>query len=250
MGLIGDVAPPPPQGCLLQAAIVSLACHAMALALFPGLRGAAPLAPPPSPLEVRLAPLPARAAEPVAAVEPTFETTAAAEIRQPPPLRRAPVRVAAPAAPTPVRSEPIEPKPIEPATDRTAAEPEPEPVQAFAPPVAAVPEAAAKRVEAVEEPVDALMQGHVRGIQQAVDANHRYPRIARERRWQGLVKMRVQFLPGGQVGQVSILSSSGFAVLDETALDMVRTADLPRAPDGLRNREFTVDVPILFRLRG
>jgi protein TonB len=246
MRLIGDVVPPPPQRRLLQAALVSLACHAIALALFPGLRGAAPLAPPPSALEVRLAPLPVRAAEPVAAVEPTFETTAAAETKQPPALRRTPVRVAAPAAPTPVRSEPLEPKPIEPAIDRTAAEPEP----AFAPPVAAVPEAAAKPVEAVEEPVDALMQGHVRGIQQAVDANHRYPRIARERRWQGLVKMRVQFLPGGQVGQVSILSSSGFPVLDETALDMVRTADLPRAPDGLRSREFTVDVPVLFRLRG
>lgn len=246
MGLIGDVAPMPPQRRLLQAAVVSLACHAMVLALFPALRGTASLPALPSPLEVRLAPLPERAAEPVAAAEPRSEATAAAERKQAPPVRRTPVRVATPASRTPGRSEPVEPKPIEPAIDRTADEPEP----AFAPPVAAVPEAAAKPVEAVDEPVDALMQGHVRGIQQAVDANHRYPRIARERRWQGLVKMRVQFLPGGQVGQVSILSSSGFPVLDETAMDMVRTADLPRAPDGLRNREFTVDVPILFRLRG
>jgi len=249
MGLIGDVAPMPPQRRLLQAAVVSLACHAMVLALFPGLRGSASLPALPSPLEVRLAPLPARAAEPVAAVEPRSEAAAAAERKQPPPVRRTPVRVAAPASPTPSRSEPVEPKPIEPAIDRTAAEPEP--AQAFAPAPAAVPEPPpANRADPDIEAVDSLLRGHVRQIQQAVDANHRYPRVARERGWQGLVKMRVQFLAGGQVGQVSILSSSGFPVLDETALDMVRTADLPRAPDGLRNREFTVDVPVLFRLRG
>ncbi|MBS1137885.1 MAG: TonB family protein [Proteobacteria bacterium] len=249
MGLIGDVAPTPPQRRLLQAALVSLACHAMALALFPGLRGAAPRPALPSPLEVRLAPLPANVAAPAAAVEPRPEATPAVESKQPPPVRRTPVRIAASAPPTPVRSEPVEPKPIEPAIDRTAAEPEP--VQAFAPAPAAVPEPPpAIRADADMEPVDSLMQGYGRLLEHALGANQHYPRIARQRGWQGLVKMRVQFLPGGQVGQVSILSSSGFPVLDETALDMVRTADLPRAPDRLRSREFTVDVPVLFRLRG
>jgi TonB family protein len=61
--------------------------------------------------------------------------------------------------------------------------------------------------------------------------------------------MRVQFLPGGQIGQISIVRSSGFAMLDETAVAMLRSAALPPVPDGLRRREFLLDVPVEFRLR-
>lgn len=253
MGSTGDVMPALPQRRFLQAVVLSIVCHAAALALLPGLRGTTLRPALPSPLEVRLAPpLPLHVPEPMPAVEPAFQQPRVPEVRKPPPARRVPVqRITVPEAKTPARREPVEPKPVEPAVDRTKPEPESEPVQAPAPALATESEPPAQSHQnPAAEPADSLMQSYGRLLEQALGANQRYPRIARLRGWQGLVKMRVQFLPGGHVGQISILSSSGFPVLDETAVDMVRTAELPRAPDWLRNREFSVDVPVLFRLRG
>lgn len=46
-----------------------------------------------------------------------------------------------------------------------------------------------------------------------------------------------------------ILRSSGFEVLDNQALEMVQqAAPLPQPPEALRGREFTVMVPIVFKL--
>jgi protein TonB len=149
--------------------------------------------------------------------------------------------------PTPVISRPEAASPVD-APVAAAPPAEPEPAAAPAAQEAPAAPAAPVRAAAEAEPTDVLF-GYGRLLEQALESNQQYPRLARQRGWQGLVKMRVQFLPGGQIGQISIVRSSGFAMLDETAVAMLRSAALPPVPDGLRRREFLLDVPVEFRLR-
>lgn len=59
--------------------------------------------------------------------------------------------------------------------------------------------------------------------------------------------MRVGFIAGGKVKSIEVVMSSGFAVLDQRALEMV-IAVMPQVPDDLRSREFSVRLPIVFKL--
>ena len=81
-------------------------------------------------------------------------------------------------------------------------------------------------------------------------ARHRsYPRLAQMRGWQGQVEVRVHVAKKGSVIDVVITRSSGFEVLDRQALEMVKLADpLPDLPKSLKGQEFTLDIPITFRL--
>lgn len=81
-------------------------------------------------------------------------------------------------------------------------------------------------------------------------ARHRsYPRLAQLRGWQGQVEVRVHVAKKGSVIDVVVTHSSGFEVLDRQALDMVKQADpLPDLPKSLKGQEFTLDIPITFRL--
>jgi TonB family protein len=60
--------------------------------------------------------------------------------------------------------------------------------------------------------------------------------------------MRVEFRKGGLLGEVLVVRSSGHQVLDEQAREMVRSAELPPVAAELRNRDFSINVPVVFRL--
>ena len=75
----------------------------------------------------------------------------------------------------------------------------------------------------------------------------RYPRLARERGWQGRVVLEVAVIGDGTVNHAEIDQSSGYRVLDQAALQVVRrwrfAVDQPRLPNGA-----VVRVPITFKL--
>jgi protein TonB len=237
--MIGELTRSWPHSRLGQALLLSAVVHACALVLFPPLRIGAPRLPDLPTLEVLL-PRPA-AALPALAAEPQPEPV---RTEAPPQAKPEASRPKARSRPTPVISRPEAANPVD---TPVAAAPPAEPAPATAPAVQEAP-AEAVLAAAEAEPTDVLF-GYGRLLEQALESNQQYPRLARQRGWQGLVKMRVQFLPGGQIGQISIVRSSGFAMLDETAVAMLRSAALPPVPDGLRRREFLLDVPVEFRLR-
>jgi protein TonB len=76
-----------------------------------------------------------------------------------------------------------------------------------------------------------------------------YPRLARERGWQGSATVRVEIGPDGLLRAVSVTRSSGFSVLDDRAVSKIREIKLPNIPDELRERLFTFEVPFRFSLR-
>ena len=77
----------------------------------------------------------------------------------------------------------------------------------------------------------------------------RYPDLARERHWEGIVVLVVTTVAGGKVPQVTLSQSSGFDLLDQAALELlelaVQTAVLP---ENLRGHQFGLTLPIHYRL--
>jgi TonB family protein len=77
-----------------------------------------------------------------------------------------------------------------------------------------------------------------------------YPRVALRNRQQGTVVVRLLVLPSGEVGDVSVVKSSGYPQLDAAAL--VETGNwryLPAVRDG-EAVSAEIDVAIRFRLAG
>ncbi|MDW8469877.1 MAG: TonB family protein [Burkholderiales bacterium] len=200
---------------------------------------------------------------PVPRAEPARDGTAA---REPPPQRSA-VR-----APPSARPEPSEavvtaaagvapPAATPPAPPLAAPGAEPAPASAAepAPPAVAPPaercaaaiereRAAAAGFSAAEE-ANTLAQYRI-ALMEAARAFRRYPRLARENNWQGRVTVRVAIAPGGALAAVAVASSSGYPVLDQQALDMLRSAQARTpVPPALRGREFSVEIPVIFDLR-
>jgi protein TonB len=78
-----------------------------------------------------------------------------------------------------------------------------------------------------------------------------YPESAVERGWQGRVTVRLEFGSDGTLAEALVRRSSGHGSLDRQAVEMLRkAAALTPLPPALRSREFSVEVPVLFELRG
>lgn len=76
-----------------------------------------------------------------------------------------------------------------------------------------------------------------------------YPAEARRWRWTGTSVVRVQVGTDGMIRDVELRRSSGFDVLDEQALSIVRRVAKVFVPFRLRGREHAVTVPVGFYLK-
>jgi protein TonB len=87
-------------------------------------------------------------------------------------------------------------------------------------------------------------------LMEAARAFKSYPALARENNWQGRVEVRVFVAAGGALAGVTVSASSGFQVLDQAALAMVRRAHARAAlPAALRRLEFDIRVPVVYGLK-
>ncbi len=79
----------------------------------------------------------------------------------------------------------------------------------------------------------------------------RYPALARERGWEGRAEIELVFDALLSRPQVSLARSSGRAVLDEQAVDMMTQATRSASlPEGLRGRSFRLLKVVEFSLEG
>ena len=77
----------------------------------------------------------------------------------------------------------------------------------------------------------------------------RYPTVARENAWTGVVVLMIQGAASSAVPTVSIDQSSGHAVLDAQALEMLEKATrLAPLPVSLMGKRFAISLPIHYRL--
>jgi protein TonB len=261
----------------VAALAVSIGLHLLASFVVPPLDfERAPLAPP---LEVVLLENPAPRADAV-------EKPAAVALEKPPPAerplqpaiepevtpRKPPARVKpAPAPRRPERARarrpdpPVPPAPTQPTPSPDVATPdiqapEPPPTSAIAqapetprsvtepsPPIReAVPPTSGGMVSSSPE----LLANYGKTISELLARHREYPRIALARGWEGLVTMRLHISPDGKLVDAFVQESSGYEVLDAQALAMLKQVRaLPAPPAALRDREFAVLVPVVFRLQ-
>ena len=73
--------------------------------------------------------------------------------------------------------------------------------------------------------------------------------MARRRNFQGTVLLDVRVTAQGTVAEVKVARSSGYSVLDQSALSSVRNWRFEPARQGSRPFETWVQVPVRFELR-
>jgi len=141
--------------------------------------------------------------------------------------------------PPPVVQPGIEPSVVAPTVARPAS-----PVTVPPPPVVA------PQPKAADESRDrTLIEQYQQIISARIKQYEEYPPVAKRRHWEGTTVVQLRLGPDGKVTDISVVEKSGYEVLDEAAVKMIRKASpLPLPPEGLRGRDHTVLVPIKFRL--
>jgi protein TonB len=240
------------------AVAVSLLLHAALLVLLPMLDARPP---PDKPVQMtaRLVEQP----RPTAAPAPAPQTPPPAKPEskpEPKPVQK-PVATPRPVAPPkpvtqapPVIAVPTQPAPAPTPAPQAAPRPEP-PVAASPPQAAPAPPSSSQSAASVPSTAsvsnDATTIGQYRvQIIELAGRYKRYPRIAQDNNWTGTADVRLSVGADGAITALSVRKPSGHAVLDNEALNLIRTAfgKLP-VPESLRGKAFSIDVPVVFSLK-
>lgn len=77
-----------------------------------------------------------------------------------------------------------------------------------------------------------------------------YPSFAIQRGWQGTVWLKLRIEPSGKLEQIQLADSSGYSVLDRSAVETAREIGyLPGANRWLNGQPLEMRVPIVYQLR-
>jgi periplasmic protein TonB len=163
--------------------------------------------------------------------------------------------------PKPVQPEQVKkpkPKPLKPKT-HTPEKARPKPAPAKAAPVAEAspkavsapeptePRAETKPVKAAAEP-EPQTSPPVASASAAVNKAPLYPMLSRRLKEQGIVYLHVLVLKNGKVGQLKLKQSSGFARLDQSAMNAVRGWSYQPAQKLGQAIDFWFVQPVVFNL--
>lgn len=76
-----------------------------------------------------------------------------------------------------------------------------------------------------------------------------YPRLARKRGWQGEVLLTLKIESDGVISRILITKSTGYALLDETAINTVKKiSNLKNMGQRLNGRSIEMELPVIYRL--
>lgn len=75
-----------------------------------------------------------------------------------------------------------------------------------------------------------------------------YPKLAKQRGWEGKVQLQVDVSPDGRVSNASIQESSGYQVLDRSALQHIRKSRFRPARKNGKAVEMSILVPVVYQL--
>jgi periplasmic protein TonB len=92
------------------------------------------------------------------------------------------------------------------------------------------------------------LRGYRLALAREASRHKSYPQQAIDAGWQGTVELRVT-IPADGRPQQALVASSGFALLDSAAAEMLRLAlATTQIPESIRGRSFSVNLPIVFEL--
>ncbi len=94
--------------------------------------------------------------------------------------------------------------------------------------------------------VDIVYLATLRGL---IERGKEYPAMARKGRMEGAVRVSCIISRNGELRETKVISSSGYAILDNAALRAVRSAGrFPSVPSRIKDDPFCFIAPITFRL--
>lgn len=238
---VDDCIPVPaaaPRRSVFFALLVSLLLHALAgVALWQWTQELPP-APDSHVLQIRLRSGGGKPAVPVIADQP--------------PAPAAPLA----AVPAPPRPSARQPASLPPEPAKTATLPAPAPVLASQEPETAVPTPASPAdtgqtgTAVLTPPADPLVNTATIRVLEWLAQHRRYPGPARRAKLQGTVEIVVVLMPDGRLVDQRIAQSSGHAILDKAALDLLRRASPVPASAFFTGeaRRLELRLPIIYRL--
>ena len=105
----------------------------------------------------------------------------------------------------------------------------------------------------VEVELNTLSQQQVARItahlNQALDQYFNYPRLAQRNGWQGMVKLGLRIKSNGQLSNIRVLSTSGFPILDQAALNTLnKISTLQDIDDWLDGLYLDTVLPVHYKL--
>jgi protein TonB len=172
----------------------------------------------------------------------------------PPPVQTPPKAQAPTPPPAPPKPKPPEkPKP-KPAPPKPKPPPKPTPVlQESAPAPEPAREAAPAPAQAPPQPKPTppapVFEAAKYNSASLSNPRTRYPRMAQERGWEGTVLLKVQVLPSGEAGEVSVARSSEHETLDEAAVEQVKEWRFEPARRDGKPVASVISIPITFKLK-
>jgi protein TonB len=98
-----------------------------------------------------------------------------------------------------------------------------------------------------------ILEGYLIELQRALGksvSERDYPRLARERGWEGKTYVMLTFGRDGLLKGVALSKTSGYPILDDKALELVKRMRVPPMPGQLRRIERTITMPVNFVLKG
>lgn len=234
------------QRTLQLAIAASLALHALVLLFAPGVR-----VPPPAPVlptltavlnTARILAEPARSEPEKTRAEPPQPQRPVAEARPKP-------EAAKPGTPA-MTAPSVEPAPAIPASSASDGNRASAPSSSPGGPPAVVASAAPGSSASRAEPADPNALQNYKVQLAAYAAKYRkYPASALRSGWEGIAEVKLTIGPDGRIREAVIAASSGHEILDQQAIEMVRkAAPITEISAGLRNREFTINLPIVFNI--
>lgn len=97
--------------------------------------------------------------------------------------------------------------------------------------------------------VPGYMANYARSVQERIASNVLYPKAAKEANAQGIVELTLSIIKSGALASASVSKSSGYAVLDEAALETVhRLSPYLAFPLDSSIKEVTLTIPIVYQL--
>lgn len=160
------------------------------------------------------------------------------------------------AAPAPPRPPIQQPAPLPPEPAKTATLPIPAPVLASQEPEPILPASTSPAdieqagTAVLKPPIDPLVNTATVRVLEWLAQHRRYPGPARRAKLQGTVEIVVVLMPDGRLVDQRIAQSSGHAILDKAALDLLRRASPVPASAFFTGeaRRLELRLPIIYRL--
>ena len=101
----------------------------------------------------------------------------------------------------------------------------------------------------IEKVTPVSLQDYTRVVQKRILDNLNYPNAAKEAGFQGIVKLSLHVSYSGELLDVAVKSSSGYAILDENAMGVARqVTPYPPFPPSIEQKDLWIEIPIVYQL--